>query len=608
MTSTLEVRKSLMDSCWIVPHVDNDKVERLARKHGLSEIIARLLVLREIDENSVEEFLFPTLKSHFPDPYSMAGMEAFARDIADAVIAGKKIGIFGDFDVDGATSTALFIRFFRALGIDVPFYIPDRIAEGYGPNVNAMKTLKEQGAEYVLVCDCGVTAFDVLHEARDMGLHVSVLDHHEPEDTLPDIAHVIDPKRKDDTSGLGMMAACGVVFMACVAINKALRDKGYFKTQGVEEPPLKNWMDLVGLGTVCDMVPLTGINRLFVRYGFKQMALRQNEGIKALLEVAQIEKDPSTSHAGFALGPRINAGSRVHRADMGARLLSTDDPEAAKNLAWELDDCNKKRQGIQSEMLREAVAMVEDKGLQDDPVILVGDENWHPGLSGLVAGRIKEKYGKPAIAITYAKNEKGEAEGRGSGRSVQGFNMGGAFHEAKDKGLLIAGGGHKMAAGFTIKPDQINAFREFLLESYEKQMKGVEVIDETKIDSILTVQGASLDLLRIIDAHFGPFGQEHPEPVFVFKNVRLHNVDIVGKDHVRAMISDWEGNKRVKAVAFKSADTAMGQAFLKHHYDRAFHIAGYLKINEWQGRESVEMHIIDADFAVEGMAKDRISA
>lgn len=608
MTSGIDVKKSLMGARWIIPETDNDQVERLARRHGLPEIIARLLVLRDIDEESVEAFLFPTLKAHFPDPLTMAGMEAFANDIAGAVFSGRKIGIFGDFDVDGATSTALFIRFFRALGIDVPFYIPDRIAEGYGPNINAMKSLKDQGVEHILVCDCGVTAFDVLHEARDLGLHVSVLDHHEPEDRLPDIAHVIDPKRKDDESSLGMMAACGVVFMACVAINKSLRDKGFFKERVMEEPPLKNWLDLVGLGTVCDMVPLTGVNRLFVRFGFRQMALRQNEGIRALLDVSKIESDPSTYHAGFALGPRINAGSRVHRADLGARLLATDDPEEAKNIAWELDDCNKKRQGIQSEMLREAVSMVEEKGLQSDPVIMVGDENWHPGLSGLVAGRIKEKYGKPAIAITYAKNEKGEPEGRGSGRSVAGFNMGGAFHEAKDKGLLLAGGGHKMAAGFTIKPEHINDFHAFLNESCEKQMQGAEILDETVIDSLLTVQGASLELMRMIEGHFGPFGQEHPEPVFVFHNVRLHNVDIVGKDHVRAMVSDWEGNKRVKAIAFKSSDTAMGQAFLKEHRNRAFHIAGHLKINEWQGRESVEMHIVDADYAMESIESGRISA
>lgn len=606
---TPDVQRSLMDARWVIPDADQERVERLARKHGLSEIVARLLVLRDIEEDKVDEFLFPTLKDHFPDPATMAGMDEFAADIAQAIIDGKKIGVFGDFDVDGATSTAILLRFFRHLGLgDVPFYIPDRIEEGYGPNVNAFKALKEQGVDYVLVCDCGVTAFDVLSEGKKMGLSIAVLDHHEPEAELPAIDHVIDPKRKDDGSGLGMMAACGVVFMACVAINKELRERGYYKQKGLTEAPLKNFLDLVGLGTVCDMVPLTGVNRLFVRYGFQRMAARQNEGIKALMEVAKIEKEPSVYHAGFALGPRINAGSRIHRADLGARLLSTDDPEEAKNLAWELDDCNKKRQSIQADMLREAVAMVEGKGLAGSSVILVGDEHWHPGLSGLVAGRIKEKYGKPAVAITYAKNEKGESEGRGSGRSIPGFNMGGAFHTAKDQGLLKAGGGHKMAAGFTIAPEKIDAFHRFLNESYAAQMKDTELTDEQLIDGIITVAGASLQMLKLIEGHFGPFGQDNPEPVFLFHNVRLYNVDVVGTDHVRAMIGDWEGGARIKSIAFKAKDTDMGRAFLEKGYDRPFHVAGHLKINEWQGRESVEMHIIDAAYAMKENEEGLLSA
>jgi single-stranded-DNA-specific exonuclease len=610
MTSaqSLNVQNSLMKARWILPEADQNAVERLARKHNLPELIARLLVLRGVPDDKAQEFLFPTLKEHFPDPFEMAGMSDFADDIAEAIIAEKKIGIFGDFDVDGATSTALFLRFFRHLGIDAPFYIPDRIEEGYGPNVSAFKALKEQGVECVLICDCGVTAFDVLAEGKKMGLHISVLDHHEPEATLPDIDHIIDPKRADDGSGLDMLAACGVVFMACVAINKALREKNYFEKMGVSEVPLKNWLDLVGLGTVCDMVPLTRANRLFVRYGFKQMASRQNQGIKALLEVAKIEKEPNTYHAGFALGPRINAGSRIHRADMGARLLATDNAEEALNLAWELDDCNKKRQSIQAEMLEEAIAMVEERNLDRDPVILVQGETWHPGLSGLVAGRLKEKYGKPSVAITFAKNEQGVQEGRGSGRSVAGFNMGGAFHDAKDSGLLKAGGGHKMAAGFTISPDNIDAFHAFLNQSCEKQMADVEATDESILDGVLSVNGASVDMLKMLDNHFGPFGQENPEPVFVFTNVRLYSADVVGTDHVRVMIGDWEGGKRMKCIAFKAKDTPLGDAFLQQGYDKPFHITGHLKINEWQGRESAEMHIIDAAYAMEGMDRNALSA
>lgn len=605
---SLQVDRSFMGVKWSLPDADLTQVERFTQQRDVPEIIARLLVLRGVEEGQVDAFLNPTLKDHFPDPFSMAGMEAFADDVAQGIIDGRKFGIFGDFDVDGATSTAILVRFFRALGLDVPFYIPDRLKEGYGPNVKAFETLKAQGADYVLICDCGVTALDVINEGKELGLDIAVLDHHEPESTLPPANHVIDPKRTDDNAGLGMLAACGVVFLACVAINNKLRQKGYYKDHNLSEPPLKDWLDLVGLGTVCDMVPLTGANRLFVRYGFEQMAKRHNAGIKALLEVAKVQNDPDPYHAGFVMGPRINAGSRVHKSDLGATLLSTDDAQEALDLAWLLDDCNKKRQDIQAEMLTQAVNMVEDEALYKNAVILVGHEDWHPGLSGLVAGRLKEKYEKPAVAVTYTTNEKGKKEGRGSGRSIPGFNMGGVFHAAKDEGILIAGGGHQMAAGFTIAPERVDDLRDFLDKAFEAQMSGEALTAEMSIDALLTVQGASLELVKMLGGQFGPFGQDHPEPLFVFPNVRLYDVGTVGKDHVKLMLGDWEGSRRIKAIAFKAKDTPMGRAFLEKGYDQPFHVAGHLKINEWQGRESVEMHIKDADFALSGAVATQKSA
>ena len=594
----LNVEESLGLARWVLPPGQMDVVEQMVRTHDLPEIVARLLNVRGVAPEQLECFLNPRLATDFPDPFSLAGMTAMAEDLAQAVIDGRRIAVFGDFDVDGATSTAIFVRFFRSLGIEVPFYIPDRMKEGYGPNETALRILKDKGAEIVLICDCGVTAFDVIAAGRKMGLEIYVFDHHEAEETLPEAAHIINPKRKDDTSGLRMLAACGVVFMACVAVNAKLREKGYFTQRGLPEVPLKEWLDIVALGTVCDMVPLTGVNRLLVRAGFAQMEKRSNPGIVALYNVANLSGTPSVYHAGFVLGPRINAGSRVHQADLGARLLSTDDPEEAKNIAWTLNDCNDRRKEIQEEMMDHAVRMVEAEGLQQRPLIMVGHEDWHPGLSGLVAGRLKEKYGKPSVCITYAPGPDSALEGRGSGRSVPGVNMGAAFIEARNAGILLKGGGHAMAAGFTVTPDRIEALRDFLTVHVEKQLGGSMTPMETVIDGVLSVRGATLAFVKLIQNSLGPFGQEHPEPLFVLPNVRLHRVDIVGKDHVRAQLGDWEGGSWLKAVAFRAAETPLGQAMLKHGGNRPFHIAGHFKINEWNGQESVEMHIEDGVLAM----------
>lgn len=594
----LNVENSLMQARWIVVPAQQDVVEQVARKYGLPEIIARMLTARQVPADQVEAFLYPRLSRDFPDPASMAGMEVMAADIAKAIADKRKIAVFGDFDVDGATSTAILIRFLRHCGIDAPFYIPDRLEEGYGPNENALRKLKEQGAEIVILCDCGITAHEVIKAGRDMGLEIVVFDHHEAEEKLPPANHVINPKRKDDTSGLTMLAACGVTFLACVATNKALRDMKFFEKAEVAEAPLKDWLDIVALGTVCDMVPLTGANRLFVRHGLTQMEKTGNAGLRALLEVSGVKGTPSPYHMGFALGPRINAGSRVHQADLGAKLLSTDDPEEAKNIAWMLNDCNDKRKEIQAEMSDHAIGIVEAQGLDQQPVIFVGHKDWHPGLSGLVAGRLKEKYGKPAVVVTYAPGENNALEGRGSGRSVPGIHMGAAFIDARNEGLLLKGGGHAMAAGFTVLPEQENDFRDFLFAHIQKQMSGEAAVSETVIDGVLSVRGVQLDFVKLIQDHMGPFGQGHEEPLFTLPSVRLHMVDVVGKDHVRCQVSDWEGGPRIKAVAFRAKDTPLGEALLTQSRDTPFHLTGYFKINEWQGRESAEMHIQDAAFAI----------
>lgn len=590
--AALHVKESLAKNRWVFPPVETDAVARIASMHNLPEFIARLLHARGVKAEEVEAFLYPTLRSHFPDPFSLAGMEALAVDVAKAIQTGRSIGVFADFDVDGATSAAILIRFLRHFEINAPLYIPDRLSEGYGPSREALLNLKDRGAEFILMADCGITAFEAVASGREMGLDIAVLDHHEAEDTLPNATHIINPKRKDDTSGLTMLAACGVSFMVCVAVNNVLKREGYYTKTGLAEPPLKSWLDLVALGTVCDMVPMIGINRLFVRSGFEQMAAFNNPGIKALCTVGNVQSAPDPTHAGFVLGPRINAGSRVHRSDLGARLLATDNHEEAQSLAWTLEDCNKQRREIQSVMVDQAMRRVEMEGLGADPVIVIGDPDWHPGLAGLVAGRLKDRFGKPAVVITYAANPLGVLEGRGSGRSVRGVNIANAFIDARNEGLLTKGGGHAMAGGFTLDPACFPAFREFMIEHIKKQLEHIDLTQEIQIDGIASIQAAEPGMIRIVTRHVGPFGVGHPEPVFALANVRLHMVDVLKDKHIRAHVSDWEGGKRIKTMLFNGVGTPLGDAMLKRH-NQPFHLAGQFQINSWQGRESVEFHISD---------------
>jgi single-stranded-DNA-specific exonuclease len=528
----------------------------------------------------------------------MAGMDDFANDLADAVINETPIGIFADFDVDGATSAAILTRFLRHFDIAPPVYIPDRLTEGYGPSVLAMQSLKDQGAEIILMADCGITAFDPLQAAHDMGLKVCVFDHHEPENKLPTAWHIINPKRSDDVSGMEMLAACGVCFMVCVAINKALRAKGYYKGTQKQEAPLKSWLDLVALGTVCDMVPLTGVNRLFVKVGFEQMRHQNNEGINALCLVGKVENIPDPKDAGWSLGPRINAGSRVHRSDLGAKLLSTDDLEEAQSIAFALEDCNRERRAIQSTMMQNAQNKVEFLGGDCGSFIMVEDEDFHPGLSGLVAGQLVRKYNKPAIVVTYTDIGGDVLEGRGSGRSIKGVNMADIFISAKNAGVIEKGGGHAMAGGFTVLPDKIEAFKKFIA-SYIDDLKMEKIaIEPLNIDAIATVRGAKPDFIHLLNNNIGPFGMGNAEPVFALSGVRVFDVDVLKEKHIRLMISDAEGGSRMKAMFFGGVGTPLGDMLMKNYRVTPFHLAGQFQLNHWQGRTSVEFHIMDGVNAI----------
>ncbi len=596
-TSVLKIDKSVMQARWVFPAVDDDTVSRLMKDHDLSEIVARLLVARNVTSKDVDVYLNPRLSRDFPDPFSLQGMKEFAAYMADAIMGGKKIAAFCDFDVDGSTSAAVLKKFFRHLGQDIRVYIPDRMTEGYGPNAKALHTLKSEGADIVVMADCGTTAFDVIAQGRGFGLDICVIDHHEAEDRLPDANHLINPKRKDDTSNLDMLAAVGVTFLCCVAINTALRERKYYETNGLTEPPLKNWLDLVGLGTVCDMVPLTGANRLLVKTGFAQMAKGENVGLKALGDVANMKKVPTPDDAGFVLGPRINAGSRVHQSDLGAKLLSTEDAEEARNIAFLLNDCNTKRREIQADMMLDAVSRVELKGLHTKPLIFVADTSWHVGLNGLVAGQLKEKYGKPACVVAFAPGMDGQLEGRGSGRSVPGFNLAALFMRAREEGLLIKGGGHAMAAGFTVTQDKIGALQEFLEAEAARVIEGgVELISEEDVDGVATIRGVKPDFVHLLERNVGPFGMANPEPKFVLPFVKIVSADVVGDSHVRLMIADLEGGTRMKAMAFRAVDTPLGDALLGNRGRQAIHLMGQFHINSWQGTESVEFHVGDASY------------
>lgn len=560
--------------------------------YGLPEVVARLLIAREIPHERVNEFLSPTLKDHFPNPFSLAGMENLAKDLAQAITEQKPCAIFGDFDVDGATSSALLHRFFKNCGLHMPIYIPDRLNEGYGPNIPALAQIKADGAKCVIMADCGITAHEVVSAGREMGLEIIILDHHEPEGGLPEANHVINPKRPDCHSGLTMLAACGVSFLVCVAVNVTLKKLNYYEKNKQQPPDIKGLLDLVAFGTVCDMVPLCGANRLFVRAGMHVLNQRKNPGIQALCETAQINAPLTPMHLGFALGPRINAGSRVHRSDLGAKLLSTDSDKEAVDLAWALHDCNERRKSMQKDMLKMAENQVMAHKLDQYPIIVVDLPEGHSGLSGLVAGRLKDKYRKPACVVTYTQTDEG-LEGRGSGRSIEGISMADLFIAARQKGVLLKGGGHAMAGGFSLSPEKMNEFRDFINDYILNLNTSLPSVPDLMIDGLVTVQGATPKNVKMIHEQVGPFGQGHDDPRFALADVRIHNARIVGNGHVSCQISDIEGGKRMKAIAFGAGDEPLGQTLLQHQKS-PLHLAGTLKVDNWNGTERAELHIQDA--------------
>ncbi|SJZ51518.1 exonuclease RecJ [Enhydrobacter aerosaccus] len=585
----LGVERSLTGRRWAERLADERLALAMAQRHGLPDAVCRLLAARSVDLEGVPDFLEPTLRKFLPDPLHLKDMDAAVARLVRAVRTGERVVVFGDYDVDGATSSALLLRFFRAVGANIGFYIPDRVREGYGPNSAALTKLKEAGAAVVVTVDCGVTAHDPLAEAKRLGLDMIVIDHHQAEIALPPAVAVVDPNRIDEQSPHKQLAAVGVAFLLAVGVNRALREAGWYGADR-PEPDLRQWLDLVALGTVADVVPLTGLNRALVRQGLRVMADRSNAGLAALADVARLREPPGAYHLGFMLGPRVNAGGRVGQADLGARLLSSDDPHEVAALALRLDELNAERRAIERQVLDQAIERIEGtygpdrQGLPS--ALLVESEGWHVGVIGIVASRLVERYGRPAFVIGM----DGDL-GKGSGRSVRGVDLGAAVIAARQHGLLINGGGHAMAAGLTVARDQLTALAKFLDERVGPQLGAAPPMRELGIDAALAPAAATQDLVAMIE-RAGPFGAGNALPRFALTGVRVDYAQPVGEAHIRCTLVGQD-RSRIEAIAFRAGQTPLGAALL----DRTkpiLHVAGALRVDRYNGRASVRLQIDDA--------------
>ncbi|MBI1774246.1 MAG: single-stranded-DNA-specific exonuclease RecJ [Proteobacteria bacterium] len=585
--SFLGVERSLTGRRWTPRGGSERDGLALAQRLGVPELIGRLLAARGVEIDGAERFLNPTLRAELPDPSHLKDMDTAVLRLRRAVELGEAIVVFGDYDVDGATAAALLCRFLAAVGAKARAYIPDRMIEGYGPNTKALLKLKEDGAAVVITVDCGITAFEPLAAARAAGLEVIVVDHHVAEPTLPDAIAVINPNRLDETSPHGTLAAVGLAFLLAIGLNRALRAAGWFKTRA--EPDLMQWLDLVALGTVCDVVPLVGLNRVLVAQGLKVLAKRGNVGLVALAAVARIQRVPDAYHLGFVFGPRVNAGGRVGRADYGTRLLANDDPLEAAELAAELERFNAERKAIEARVQEAAIQMVDASPMAESGLIFAAGEGWHAGVIGIVAGRLKERYNRPAIVVALA-----EGVGKGSGRSVAGVAMGPAIIAARQAGLLVNGGGHAMAAGFTVAGDKIAALQTFLGERLAEACNALDPKPALSLDGALAPSAATPELVELVQ-RVGPFGVGNAEPRFAVASARIMRADVVGENHVRCILGGADGG-RLKAIAFRSLGSDLGPALLKSR-GAALHLAGHLRLDEWQGRREVQLLIDDAAVA-----------
>ncbi len=583
----LNVTRSLSGRAWRQRPADAAIVRAHMQTLGLDEPLARALASRGVSPGQGEDFLTPTLRALFPDPSSFMDMDAAAAEIVDALQAGRSIHVFADYDVDGASSAALLVRWFRALGAELPIYVPDRMKEGYGPSTAAFDTLKASGADLVITVDCGAAANEAVAHAAAIGLKVVVIDHHMMREQPPACAAVVNPNRPGCNSGQGNLAAAGVVFVLLAALNREARGRGLFEDR--KEPDIRQWLDLAALGAICDVTGLTGFNRALTQLGLKVMSDWRNPGLRALLAAAGSEPGPAkVNHAGFILGPRINAGGRIGRSDLGARLLSTDDEAEAKALAAELDRLNVERREVERLVTEEAVRRVEATRAHDDgsPLIVVAGEDWHPGVVGIVAGRLRERWRKPVVVIGL---DPVTGIGKGSGRSQPGMNLGKAVQAAWEQGLLLAGGGHAMAAGLTVRGDGVDALRAFLVDRLTDEHEAAIEQDRVDIDVLIDPRAATRELFEAFE-RLAPFGPANPEPMFALHGVQAREPVAMNGGHVRCRLVGPDGAS-VRAIAWRCADLPLGETLLSGQ--GGLSVAGRLKADDWNGRRGVQFEIDD---------------
>ncbi|HEY1838490.1 MAG TPA: single-stranded-DNA-specific exonuclease RecJ [Rhizomicrobium sp.] len=575
------VARSFSGKRWTLRECTDDDARALERAGNLSPFLARLLAGRGIRADGLPDILNPTLKQLLPDPSMLKDMDKAVARAHEAIERGEKIAVFGDYDVDGSCSSALMSEFFTAIGHPPRIYIPDRMTEGYGPNAPAFLRLKEEGASLLFTVDCGAVASGPLSAARDAGLDAIVLDHHGVDVAPPAFAQV-NPNQPGDTSGLGHVCATGIVFLFLVALNRSLRDRGWYETHGIAEPELRDYLDLVALATICDVVPLVGVNRAFVRSGLAKLSAMSRPGIKALAEIANVAAPCTTYHLGFAFGPRINAGGRVGKCSLGVELLTAKEPSQATELASLLDLHNRERQALEKMILEEAMALAATQS--NAPVVFVHGDGWHHGVVGIVAGRLKERFNKPALVAGF---EGGM--GRGSARSIPGVDIGAIMRAAHEMGLLDSGGGHAMAAGFSLTVAKLDAFREFL---HARDIAApLDAAIELSLDVAISPAGATPELVEHIE-RMGPFGAGNAEPLVLIPDARVVFADVVGKDHVRLRLAGGDGT-RLDAIAFRAGGQPLGQGLLAAR-GRQIHAVGRLKKDEWNGRLRVQLQLEDA--------------
>ena len=575
---------SLGEKVWRLNQVDEGECSRMAETYHLPEYLAQILIARGVKFEEVENFLNPKLQNLMPDPYCLKDMQKAVERVATALRNKEKIAIIGDYDVDGATSTSILKKFFRFFGVEPVIHIPSR-EEGYGPSDAAFAEFESENARLVITIDCGTTAFEVLNRATENGFDIIVIDHHEAEAKLPNVFALINPKRLDEENPhkhLQYMSAVGVGFLFLVGLNRELRNRGFY--QDKTPPDLMNFLDLVALGTVCDVVPLRGLNRAYVKQGLKVLSKLENIGLKNLMAVAGVNSAPTSYTLGFMLGPRINACGRVGNADLENVLLCSDDELEAKKLAEKFNQFNTERKDIENYVLLQAIEQIE-KTPEEYPIAFVYGNDWHQGVIGIVAGKLRERYNVPAFVMSVEADEV-----KGSARSIDGLDLGALIMSAKEKGVITGGGGHLMAAGFSLEQEQIPAFKKFVGEYVKEKLGNEKVVAVLPVDCALSLSAVNYDLCEKIN-QLEPFGAGNPEPVFMFKNVAIAKPQIIGSGHIKCFLTSATGAS-VKAICFNSADNQIGQALLNHKGE-IFDVAGYIKADNWMSRTSVQVIIND---------------